>query len=348
MQRRQFFQTVTAAGGGSLLADGTASASSTAATDPAPLPRVDAAQIVTRGDMQFRKLGTTGVEVSCVGLGGHHIGRIKDEAESIRLVRAAIDAGINFMDNCWDYHDGLSELRMGKALQDGYRKRVFLMTKIDGRTKLAAAKQIDECLLRMRTDHIDLVQHHEMIRLEDADRVFGADGAQEAVEAARKAGKLRFVGFTGHKDPLVHLRTLEVAKERGFRFDAVQLPLNVMDAHFRSFARVVVPVLVKEGIGILGMKALGDGYILESKTATPVECLRYALTLPTSVVITGIEKTERLDQALAVVKGFKPLTAAEVDAILAKTKAAALTGDYEKFKTGVQFDGTAKHPEWLG
>jgi predicted aldo/keto reductase-like oxidoreductase len=252
------------------------------------------------------------------------------------------------MDNCWDYHDGLSELRLGKALQDGYRKRVFLMTKIDGRTKPVAAKQIDQCLLRLRTDHLDLVQHHEMLRMEDADRVFGENGAQEAVEAARKAGKVRYVGFTGHKDPLVHLRTLEVAKAHGFHFDTAQMPLNVMDAHFRSFARQVVPELVKGGVGVLGMKSMADGSILESNTVTAVECLKYALTLPTSVVITGIETPERLKQALGVVKGFKPLAPEEVDAILAKTARAAATGNYEKFKTGVQFDGTAKHPEWLG
>ncbi len=223
---------------------------------------------------------------------------------------------LKFLDNCWDYHDGLSELRMGKALQNGYRNKVFLMTKIDGRTAAEAAKQIDQSLLRLRTDTIDLIQHHEMLRMEDADRVFGKQGAAEAIETAKKAGKVRFVGFTGHKDSLVHLRTLEVAREYGFRFDTAQMPLNVMDAHFRSFARTVVPILVKEGIGVLGMKSMGDGAILESKTVTVVECLRYALTLPTAVVITGIESTERLRQALDVVKDFKPLTPGQVSTLL--------------------------------
>lgn len=344
MKRREFLLTAPAVGTASVLASRVNAQSEIAEA----LPRFDPANETVRGDMRYRKLGSTGEQVSCIGLGGHHIGRPTDEIAAIRLIRSAIDAGITFLDNCWDYHDGLSELRMGKALQDGYRKRVFLMTKIDGRTKETAGKQIDQCLLRLRTDVIDLLQHHEMIRMEDADRVFGEGGAQEAVEAARKAGKVRFVGFTGHKDPLVHLRTLEVAKEHGFKFDAVQMPLNVMDAHFRSFARKVVPVLVKDGTGLLGMKSMADGGILESKTVTAVECLRYALSLPTSVVITGIEMPERLQQALHVVKNFKPMTKEEVAAVLAKTKEAAARGEYERFKTSVRFDSTAKHPEWLG
>src|ERR1700720_2588153 len=245
-----------------------------------------------RGEMRYRPLGRTGEEVSVIGLGGHHIGRQKDEKDSIQIIRAAIDAGINFLDNSWDYNDGRSEIIMGKALKDGYRKRVFLMTKIDGRTKEEAAKQIDQSLKRLQTDVIDLVQHHEVIRLEDPDRIFAEGGAQEAVLAAQKAGKVRFIGFTGHKDPLVHLRMLEVAAKHDFRFDAVQMPLNVMDAHFRSFEMQVLPVLVKEGIGVLGMKSMGDSLILKSKSVTPVECLDYAMTLPTSTVITGIDSLD--------------------------------------------------------
>jgi len=343
MRRRDFLRTATAV---PLLAATAAPAAFAAAGEP--LLRFDPAGEVVRDGMRFRKLGATGVEVSCVGLGGFHLGKPDTDEEAVKIVRTAIDGGINFLDNCWDYNGGLSELRAGKALLDGYRRKVFLMTKIDGRTKAEAARQIDQSLLRMRTDVIDLVQHHEMIRLEDGDRVFGEGGAQEAVEAAKKAGKLRFVGFTGHKDPLVHLRTLLVAREHGFRFDTVQMPLNVMDAHFRSFARGVLPALVKEQVGVLGMKALADGSILKSNTATAVECLRYALTLPTSVVITGCETLERVAQALTVAREFKPLTVAEVDALLARTAKAAAKGDYEKFKTGVQFDSTAKHPEWLG
>jgi predicted aldo/keto reductase-like oxidoreductase len=180
-----------------------------------------------RGDMRYRALGRTGEQVSVIGLGGHHIGRQKEETESIRIICSAIDAGITFMDNCWDYHDGGSEIRMGKALRDGYRKKVFLMTKIDGRTREAAARQIDQSLKRLQTDHLDLLQHHEILRLEDPDRIFAEGGAQEAVLAAQKAGKVRFIGFTGHKDPLVHLRMLKVAAKHHFRFDTVQIPRSM-------------------------------------------------------------------------------------------------------------------------
>ncbi len=315
---------------------------------PAGPDRLERPKETVRGEMRYRPLGHTGEEVSVIGLGGHHIGRQKEEKESIGIIRAAIDAGITFMDNCWDYHDGGSEVRMGKALRDGYRKKVFLMTKIDGRTRKAAAEQIDQCLRRLQTDVIDLLQYHEVIRLEDADRIFAEGGAQEAMLGAKKAGKVRFIGFTGHKDPLVHLRMLEVSKENGFRFDAVQLPLNVMDAHFRSFERNVLPVLVKEGIGVLGMKALGDSLILTSRTATPVECLHYAMTLPTSTVITGIDSIQILKQDLDAVKMFRPLTEKQVADLLARTAQAASRGKFEGFKTTNAFDGTAKNPSWLG
>src|SRR5207248_4755928 len=276
---------------------------------------------------------------SVIGLGGHHIGRQKEEKESIKIIRSAVDAGVTFMDNCWDYHDGGSEVRMGKALQGGYRKKVFLMTKIDGRTRKAAAEQLDQSLKRLQTDVIDLLQFHEVIRLEDPDRIFAAGGALEAVLAAKKAGKVRFIGFTGHKDPLVHLRMLEVAKKHSFRFDAVQMPLNVLDAHFRSFGQKVLPVLVQEGIGVLGMKPMGDGLILKSKTVTPVECLHYAMTLPTSTVITGIDSLKVLAQDLEAVKTFRRLTDKEEAALLARTTRAASEGRFEGFKTTNGFDG---------
>jgi aryl-alcohol dehydrogenase-like predicted oxidoreductase len=302
---------------------------------------------IVRGEMRYRRLGRTGEEVSVIGLGGHHIGRPKDEQESIRIIRAAIDAGITFMDNCWDYHEGASEVRMGKALKEGYRRKVFLMTKIDGRTRKAAAEQIDESLRRLQTEVIDLLQHHEVIRLEDPDRIFAEGGAQEAVLAAQKAGKIHYIGFTGHKDPIVHLRMLEVAKEHGFRFDAVQLPLNVMDAHFRSFERNVLPVLVKEGIGVLGMKALGDSQILTSGIP-PIECLQYTMNLPISTLITGIDSMEILDQALEAVRTFRPLTDGQVSDLLARTAQAGSRGMFEGFKTTNGFDGTAMNPSWLG
>ncbi len=347
MERRRFLHVMTAAGAAPLAA-ATATAQPPAAVPaPPPIPLGPPPETVRNG-MRYRKLGRTGEEVSAIGLGGFHIGTQKDPEESVKLIRAAIDAGINFLDNSWDYNDGASEERMGKALRDGYRKKVFLMTKFDGRTKKSAAEQIDESLKRFQTDHIDLIQVHEVIRLEDPDRVFAKGGAMEAVAEAKKAGKVRYVGFTGHKDPAVHLRMLEVAARHGFHFDAAQMPLNVMDAHFRSFARLVVPVLVREGVGVLGMKSMGGGLILQSKTVTPVECLQYALSLPTSVVITGMDSTDLLKQALNVVANFRPLGPEQVTALLAKTTQAAADGEYEKFKTGVRFDATARNPSWLG
>src|SRR5437763_12924154 len=270
----------------------------------------------SRGEMRYRQLGGTKEEVSVIGLGGHHIGRQKDEKDSIAIIRAAIDAGITFMDNCWDYHDGGSEVRMGKALKDGYRKRVFLMTKIDGRTKEEAAKQIDQSLKRLQTDVIDLLQHHEVIRLEDPDRIFAEGGAQEAVLEAKKAGKVRFIGFTGHKDPHIHLCMLQVAADHGFHFDTVQMPLNVMDAHFRSFEKLVLPKLVQECVGVLGMKSMGDSIILKSKLVQPIDCLHYAMNLPTSVVITGIDSPQILDQAFEAARTFQPMTKEQVAALL--------------------------------
>jgi predicted aldo/keto reductase-like oxidoreductase len=300
------------------------------------------------GEMIYRTLGRTREKISVIGLGGHHIGRPKDEEEGIRLVRTAIDRGINFMDNSWDYHNGGSEIRMGKALQDGYRQKAFLMTKIDGRTKEAATKQINDSLKRLQTDRIDLLQHHEIIRMEDPDRVFAPGGATEAVLEAQKAGKIRYIGFTGHKDPLVHLRMLDVAAQNNFRFDAVQMPLNVMDAHFRSFERQVLPRLVKDGIAVLGMKSMGDQNILKSNTVKPIECLHYAMNLPTSTVITGIESMEILNQAFEAVRTFQPMSQEQVRELLNRTREVALKGQYEPFKTTSQFDSTAKNPEWLG
>ena len=301
------------------------------------------------GDMLYRTLGRTGEKVSAIGMGGFHIAQPGlTEQESIRLVRLAVDRGITFMDNSWDYNEGQSEVRMGKALKDGYRLKVFLMTKIDGRTKEVAEQQIETCLERLQTDHIDLVQHHEIIRFDDPDRIFAGGGAMEAVVDARKAGKIRYIGFTGHKDPHIHLYMLKVAADHGFHFDTVQMPLNVMDAHFRSFAQMVLPTLVKQDIGVLGMKSMGDGVILKSKTVSPIECLHYALSLPTSVVITGIDKPNILDQAFEAAKTFQPMSREQLAQLLAKTKEVALAGKYELFKTSSHFDSTAKHPDWLG
>ena len=296
-----------------------------------------------------RPLCRTGEQVSVIGVGGWHIGnRSVDEALGVRLIRTAIDRGITFLDNSWDYNEGLSEERMGRALKDGYRQRAFLMTKIDGRSYEEATRQLDTCLRRLQTDCIDLVQHHEVIRFEDPDRMFDEEGANRALEDARQAGKIRYIGFTGHKDPAVHLYTLQVARDCGFHFDAVQMPLNVMDAHYRSFERLVLPELVREHIGVLGMKSIASGIILESGAVSAVECLRYALTLPVSVLITGIDSRAVLDQACEVASTFTPMNADDIASLLARSKQAASRGRFEPFKTSSMFDATATNPDWLG
>jgi predicted aldo/keto reductase-like oxidoreductase len=307
-------------------------------------PTVWAAE--TEKEIPRRTLGKTGEKISIVGLGGYHIG-LQNEQEGIRIIRSAVDRGINFMDNCWDYHDGVSEVRMGKALRDGYRQKVFLMTKIDGRTKAVASKQIDECLKRLQTDRVDLMQFHEIVRMGDMDRVF-EDGGLQAVQEAQKAGKIRFIGFTGHKSPEIHLHALELADKHKFRFDAVQMPLNVMDAHFRSFEKKVLPVLVKDDIGVLGMKALGFGTIPRSGTANATECLQYAMNLPVSTVITGMDSMRTLDQGIEAARTFKPMTQEQVSALLARTAEMAASGNCEQFKTTSQFDATTKNPDWTG
>ena len=299
-------------------------------------------------EIPYRVLGRTGEPVSAVGLGGWHLGLAHvDEPLSTRIIRTAIDRGINFLDNCWDYNHGVSERRMGKALADGYRQKAFLMTKIDGRSYDEATRQVETCLERLKTDCIDLVQHHEILRFEDPHRIFDREGANRALVDARKAGKIRYIGFTGHKDPRIHLYMLEVAREQGFSFDAVQMPLNVMDAHYRSFEKLVLPELVKDGMGVLGMKPMANGIILRSNTVSAMECLRYALSLAASVIITGIDSMDVLDQACKAASS--PLLAREeVSSLLAKTAAAAKNGEFEPFKTSSIFDGTAQNQAWMG
>jgi len=342
MERRSFLKSAAVAG------VGLAGARSGLGQSPAGAPKETATSRPMSPDMQYRELGKTGEQVSVIGLGGYHIGKQEDAAESIRLMRSAVDRGITFLDNCWDYNDGLSEVRMGQALRDGYRAKVFLMTKMDGRTKDSYNKQLEQSLGRLQTDVIDLVQFHEVIRMEDPDRIFAEGGAMEAAVAARQAGRIRYIGFTGHKDPLVHLRMLEVAQKHGFHFDSVQMPINVMDAHFRSFSKNVVPVCVQQGIGVLAMKTFGDHFILNSNTVQPLEALHYSMQPPVSVVITGIDSTAVLDQALEAVRTYKPMTDAQVASLLARTADAAAEGKYELFKTTTRFDGTAGNPRWLG
>jgi predicted aldo/keto reductase-like oxidoreductase len=340
MDRREFVKTASTAAGA-------------IAAEHLLTPMLQAQPTTSADGMIYRTLGRTGQKVSAIGLGGYHIGKAPlSEGDAIQLIRQAIDRGITFLDNCWDYNDGASEMRMGKALAGGYRSKVFLMTKIDGRTKAAAAQQIDESLQRLQTDHVDLMQFHEVIRMEDPDRIFAEGGAMEAMQEAKQAGKLRFIGFTGHKDPLVHLRMLDVARQHSFHFDTVQMPLNVMDAHFRSFTHDVLPVLNREGIAPLGMKCFGDhtvlDYILANNTMKPIEALHYCLNLPIAVQITGIDSPKILDQALEAARTFKPMSQTEVASLLERTKLAAETGKYELYKTTPRNDGTARRPQFLG
>ncbi|HTD97307.1 MAG TPA: aldo/keto reductase [Edaphobacter sp.] len=340
MQRRNFIKSVAVAGAAAVTPSSFSQSTPQSAAHPTTRPEAPG--------MIYRQLGTTGERVSAIGLGGYHIGKQPNSDESIHLIRQAIDRGITFLDNCWDYNDGISEVRMGQALRDGYRSKVFLMTKMDGRTKDSYNKQLEQSLGRLQTDVIDLVQFHEVIRMEDPDRIFAPGGAIEAAVAAKQAGKIRYIGFTGHKDPAVHLRMLETAQKHGFHFDTVQMPINVMDAHFRSFANEVMPVALKQGIGILAMKTFGDHHILDSKTVEPIEALHYGLTQPVSVVITGIDSPAVLDQACEAARTFKPLNETQVASLLSRTREAAAEGRFELFKTTSQFDGTAANPKWLG
>jgi aryl-alcohol dehydrogenase-like predicted oxidoreductase len=337
MDRRNFLKTATVAAVGSATTAGAQSTPSSVGVHRPESP-----------NMIYRELGRTGERVSAIGMGGYHIGKQHDPDESIRLLRTAIDRGITFMDNCWDYNGGISEVRMGQALRDGYRQKVFLMTKIDGRDKNTAARQIEQSLGRLQTDVIDLLQFHEVIRLDDPDVIFAPGGAIEAVQEAKHAGKVRYIGFTGHKDPSVHLRMFETADKHGFHFDTVQMPINVMDAHFRSFLNEVAPVAQKDGTAILAMKTFGDPYILQSNTVTPMEALHFGLNSPATVVITGIDSAAVLDQAFEAVSSFRPMDQQQITAILAKTKDAAMTGKFELFKTSSHYDGTIKNPSWLG
>lgn len=315
----------------------------------ARIPRVSHAGTM-RGEMLYRELGATGEQVSVIGMGGSHLGRpTVPEDEAIRLIHEGLDRGINFLDNSWDYNEGRSEERVGKALQPGgYRQKAFVMTKVDGRTKETATDQINDSLRRLKVDHIDLLQHHEVLRFDDPDRIFNEGGSMEAVLAAKQAGKVRFIGFTGHKDPHIHLYMMNVAQQHGFHYDTVQMPLNIMDAHFRSFSQLVVPQALEQKIGVLGMKSFGDGIILKSNAVEPMDCLHYSLNLPLSILITGINSKMLLDQAFAAVKSFQPMDEAGVAALIAKTEQVAMNGKFELFKTTSHFDTTARHPDWLG
>ena len=315
-----------------------------------PRPGTVTSAIPQHPDMRYRALGRTGEAVSLVGMGGFHLAKPggMDNAEAIRVVHAGLDAGINFCDNCWDYNGGESELRLGRALaQGGYRRRIFLMTKIDGRTAGAARSQIETSLRRLQTDHIDLLQFHEIIRPDDPARVFAAGGALEAALEARAQGKIRYIGFTGHKSPAIHASMFAMADRHGFHFDTVQMPLNIMDAHYDSFEQAVVPLAVARGTGIIGMKAFGDNYILKSNVMPPIQMLQYPMSLPISVQVTGIDGLDILHQALEAARTYAPPSAAFREALLARSEAVGRTGRTELYKISEHFDGTNKNPQWL-
>ncbi len=284
----------------------------------------------------LRPLGKTGDMVTILGLGGFH-STSKTEDESLKLIQKAVDEGITFLDNAWDYHDGLAEERMGKALEQGkLRDKVFLMTKCCGRTAKDAQSNLDDSLRRLRTDHLDLWQFHEICYDNDPDWIFDKGGALEFALKAKEQGKVRHLGFTGHKDPSIHLKMLT----KPYDWATVQMPLNVMDAHFRSFQKQVLPELVKRGIGPIAMKSLGGAGHIVDVAGVPVEdALRYVLSLPISTLVSGIDSTKVLEQNLKIVRDFKPLSDAERTAIEEKTRSLAGDGRYELFKSSKIYDG---------
>jgi len=285
-------------------------------------------------DIPRRTLGKTGEKVSLVCLGGFHIGVPKDRAEGIRIIEAAIDRGINFLDNSDDYHAGESEIRMGKAIQ-GKRDKVFLMTKPHPRDKKGALKSLDESLRRLQTDYLDLWQFHEIVYETDPDWIFSPHGAIEAAYIAKKQGKVRYVGFTGHYRPEYHLKMLS----KPYEWDTVQMPLNVFDPFYRSFEKQVLPVLVERKIGVIGMKPLASGLVAKTKAVPPIEALQYAMNLPVSTVCTGCDSMEILEQAVRAAITFKPLTESQLASIRERAKPFALSGENEPFKSTTAFNG---------
>jgi uncharacterized protein len=344
MERRSFLKQAAVVVAGMSVGEMGAQTTLEGAAAHTPLPAVSTVNGIGR-----RKLGRAEVEVSILGIGGHHIGRTYvSEAEGIQIIQRALDEGINFLDNCWDYNNGVSEERMGKALQGGYRQKAFLMTKIDGRTGSAARQQLEQSLVRLKTDHIDLLQIHEVIRMGDPEQAFQTGNVIDALKQARQEGKIRFIGFTGHKSPEIHLHMIETADKHGFVFDSVQMPVNALDQHFDSFQQKVIPVAQRHGMAILGMKPLADSLILKTNTVTAVEALHYAMSVPVTVTINGCDSMARLDQALSIARNFKPLDLQQKIAVLQKTAPVAMDGKVEAYKSSQKFDGTASNPHWLG
>lgn len=309
-----------------------------------PVPVVNTVNGIGR-----RKLGRADAEVSIIGMGGYHLGLSSvSEQDAISLVRKGLDEGINFLDNCWDYNGGVSEERMGKALRDGYRQKAFLMTKIDGRTGAEARKQLEQSLMRLQTDHIDLLQIHEVIRPGDPEQAFQPGYVIDVLKQARSEGKIRFIGFTGHKSPDIHLHMIETADKHSFTFDSVQMPVNALDEHHDSFGQKVIPVARKHGMAVLGMKPLSNGAILKTNTVSAVEALHYSMSVPVTVTITGCDSMPILEQALGVARNFKPMSDAQKIAVLQKTAPVATDGKFEAYKSSHIYDGTINNPQWLG
>jgi uncharacterized protein len=326
LDRRRFLKGVAAGGAASLAFSGRAQGAGMASkSNPVSV------------EVPHRPLGTTGLQVSALGVGGFHLGSAKDQNEANEIVALAIDAGVNFFDNAWDYHEGLSEERLGAALQ-GKRDKVVLMTKVctHGRDKTVAMRMLEESLRRLRTDHLDVWQIHEVIYENDPELIFAPKGAAEALAEAKKQGKVRFIGFTGHKDPSIHLRMLT----HGFPFDTVQMPLNCFDATFRSFEQRVLPEARKRGVAVLGMKSLGgSGELVKYGGVTPAEGLRYAMSLPVATTISGMESLEVLKQNLEVARGFEPYSADQMQALRNRCQPLAGDGHFELYKTTKFYDG---------
>lgn len=292
---------------------------------------------IISGEIPRRQLGRTGVEVPALGLGGSHLAEAKSKKESIRIVHEAIDAGLTFMDNAWEYHEGRSEELMGKALE-GKRDQVFLMTKVctHGRDRKTAMRQLEQSLRRLKTDYLDLWQVHEVIYDNEPDLHFAAGGVIEALEQARSEGKVRFVGFTGHKDPAIHLKMLA----RDYPFDTCQLPLNCFDSTFRSFEQLVLPELNRRGIAAIGMKSLGgDGKMIKNQTVSVTDALRYAMSLPVATTVSGIDSLKVLRQNLRIACGFTPMTLQEMEDLRTRCAAEAADGHFELYKTSMKYDG---------
>ena len=351
MERRDLLKATALGAAAAAAAPAFAAAQTTISPDvPAP-GNWPPPETIDEGGMKYRILGATGQRVSIVGMGGFHLAKPgldgPSTEDAIRIVRTGIDGGINFCDCAWDYNGGESEIRLGKALRDGYRQKAFLMTKIDGRTAASAMAQLETSLKRLQTDHLDLLQFHEIIRWDDPDRIFADGGALEAVLKAQQQGKLKYIGFTGHKAPAIHRKMFQVAAQHHFHFDTVQMPVNVMDSHFDSFQQMIFPIAQERKTAVMAMKTFGDTFIVDTHIASPIELLHYGMSQPVALVITGCDKMPILQQALEAARSYQPMSAADQQALLARTASIGASGKTEKYKVSHHFDTTVQHPGYL-